>query len=209
MLATFLKGASSADGRVQFVSVAQTQNPGTSTTITISTPSDTQEGNLLVAFLGAATTTVSYTLPSGWVSLNNATGRLLAYKVATSSEPSSYTFTISASTNYFGGCIANIKNGAYDAHSSFGASANPSVASSITLSSNNSLVLASPISTAPDASGLSYTFPAGWNTVITESDERAPSYAVAEKYFDSGSTGNISISSTANSRACLIGIKPA
>lgn len=79
------------------------------TSITCNKPTGTQEGDFLVAFLNLRRTVTSITPPSGWTLLESAlTGSERAfgiyYKVATASEPSSYTF----SANTTGGMTLGI-----------------------------------------------------------------------------------------------------
>lgn len=70
------------------------------TTITIDRPQDCQAGDLLLAVLSTDTGTQTWTLPSGWnliFSYTNNTNLAMAWKIATNSEPTSYTFTYSVS----------------------------------------------------------------------------------------------------------------
>lgn len=195
-----------SQGKPEFVSFEQDRNSTSSTSLSINKPSNVVEGNLLIAFAGNLQTGSTYSLPSGWVSLSQVSGRLLAYKVATASEPSSYTFTINVASTSFSGAIINIKNGVYAVNSGWGASGNPAIAPSITLTKANSLVFACSLSTG--ASGLDFTFPATWVTDVTEKTASVPSYAIAEKTYDAVNTGDISIIATTTSRAVIIGVGP-
>lgn len=68
------------------------------TSITIERPQDCQAGDLLLAVLSTDTGTQTWTLPSGWnliFSYTNNTNLAMAWKIATGSEPTSYTFSYS------------------------------------------------------------------------------------------------------------------
>lgn len=90
----------------------QTGGPFSSVTdFTVTKPTGVASGDLLVAFMASPSATVTWTLPTGWVeAVSQASGgshrSLMAYKVAGSSEPSSYTFTASSGVNGMIACSA-------------------------------------------------------------------------------------------------------
>lgn len=73
----------------------------TSSTVTVNKPAGTQEGDLMVAFIMAASAGVTPSYPSGWAeAVLDTTGNnsgAVAYKVAGASEPSTYDFTVGGS----------------------------------------------------------------------------------------------------------------
>jgi len=88
----------------------------TATTVTISVPSGTINGDVMVANITVYGTTVTFTTPTGWTLVPNLTTSGTAsgtagtdvrmnsyYKVAGFSEPASYVFTISAARQIAGG----------------------------------------------------------------------------------------------------------
>ena len=73
---------------------SQTASTGTSGSITVTAPTGIQQNDLLIAHL-AINQTVN--TPTGWTSYYQANTLAVFYKLASSSEPTSYVFTFSAS----------------------------------------------------------------------------------------------------------------
>lgn len=94
------------------VQAVTSTNYANASKITIATPSPIAAGDILLAqitFSGGSGTRV--TAPSGWTLLDRkdngtAVSQAIYYKVATSSEPTSYTWTLSASGRFAGGITA-------------------------------------------------------------------------------------------------------
>lgn len=93
---------------ISFVGSQSVNNGSGATTLTISTPIGTVNGNVLVAqvVVGGATTVI--TPPAGWTLIRrdntgSAVGDALYYKVAGSAEPGSYTWTFNSSQKAAGG----------------------------------------------------------------------------------------------------------
>lgn len=89
-----------------FVGYAEATINGPTTTLSINKPTGTESGMILVAVLASgAAGGVTWTGDSGWTEIYDK-GSLpnlrVAYLVAGGSEPASYTFTISGSTNALG-----------------------------------------------------------------------------------------------------------
>ena len=90
-------------------SVKTTVNTTATTTVTIATPSGTAAGDVLVACVVPNATRVATTgVPAGWVQIaaviqGTSTRAYGYYKVAGSSEPTSYTWTLNASVQNAGG----------------------------------------------------------------------------------------------------------
>lgn len=94
-----------------------------SSTVKVNKPTGTQEGDLMVAFIMAASSGVTPTYPSGWTqAILDTTGNnsgAVAYKIAGASEPSTYNFTVGGS---FGRVVqivtirnaSNLTVGSYD-----------------------------------------------------------------------------------------------
>ena len=87
------------------------------TSLTISKPTGTVAGDTMVAFIAVRPYTATITAPSGWTLIrdqNQTTGTTSSqttyYKVATTSEPSSYTFTLGSSPTGGAGGIATFYN---------------------------------------------------------------------------------------------------
>jgi hypothetical protein len=167
-------------------------------------PSGTADGDLMVLFITTSTAPI-YTIPAGWTvaSLNSTTG-LVLYRTA-SSEPASYTVTTSTS-NIGTGYIATYRNATWDINGSFSASANPSVASSVTVSSNDSIVLDYVFT---KVGSITYTTPTGFSSVASESNANSPSSALFSRLFNPGATGTVSTTpSSGTAQSILVVIRP-
>lgn len=90
---------------IEFVSQSTAAPGGGGTTVVINAPATIAEGNVLVASIRAASagTQITTTAPDGWVEISQlATATLSSSmwrKVATGSEPGTYTFTYSAAAS--------------------------------------------------------------------------------------------------------------
>lgn len=92
-----------ARGAPFFQTQAATGSTGSVTSIIVAKPSGTVAGDLMVAILGSAVTIVASGIPAGWTIIQGAATRLVsAYKIATASEPASYTFTNNGNDGMFG-----------------------------------------------------------------------------------------------------------
>ncbi len=86
---------------------------GTSGSLSIAKPTGTTSGDILITAVSVRSSTATITAPSGWTTIqtvlntNNTSTRLsVYYKVATGSEPSSYTWTVSTNTGVVGSTMA-------------------------------------------------------------------------------------------------------
>lgn len=180
-------------------------NTGNGSNITVNAPTNISTGNLLIAFFNCSSgSTLSLTVPSGWTLVNTTVNRFFAYKVATSSEPSNYTFQTQPTTFTVATCaIMNFTNAAIDVFGTTSAAGSNPTAPSITLAQNNSLVLCA-VSANSNNNSVSVSG-------FTEIYERTSASAqdVSSKTFNSGATGTVATTaSSTGSRASLIGIKP-
>jgi len=141
---------SSGNPNPQVQGVTNSSPSGTVTSITLAAPANIASGDLLIAQIVTEVSAIP-SAPGGWTRINTAgdgTNVALSfyYKIATGSEPSSYTFSwTSGATNASGtllhivGALASLSaiNGSIAA---FGSSTTPT-ASSLTTSAANCLVL--------------------------------------------------------------------
>jgi len=87
--------------------VSGSNNHTTGTSVSVTAPASIVAGNLLVAFMWGFGTTNTFTLDSGWTSAfqhnasTNEGATCVATKVATGSEPASYTFGLTGSGSGF------------------------------------------------------------------------------------------------------------
>lgn len=197
--------------------------PNTGTTITCNKPTGTASGDLLILQLTEVETSgnplLTFTPPSGWTLIRTDGTSLLTrscqsaiyYLVAGSSEPSSYTATISGGTGAFGASIARItgttvgssipsaQNGqavaSYFASPSYSISITPPDASSLLLFfvafTQNSTVSSYNITTSNP------TWTQQWN--VTASPGANIGYAMASA---------VRVQTTATGNAGLTGVSP-
>lgn len=198
----------------EFIASAQTQNTTIGNTLVINKPSETIQGDLMIAFMssGGTATSRTWTTPSGWTELvdqNIPPNFLVAYKVAGASEGTNYTFTMSSTANDKAGTILTYRNAAYDVIGALSTNNSTLTLSSVTASSANSTLIAALF--RPSGS-ITITQSAGSTMTIkvTDNDVNSPSFRVFDESVSSGATGTRSFSmggSTATVGTMLI-IKP-
>lgn len=200
MLSHFLRAASG--GSAQFVSVSS--NTGT-TTVVINKPSGTQESNFLLAVMTTENNGTTWTGDTGWTEILDNGSTRIAYKVATSSEPSTYTFTSSSSGTVTRGCILCYRNAAYDTIGTADTTS-PFTPAGITMSKAGLLI---GVITRAGGSSQTLTLPASMTSRFNSSASSA-TIAVGDEAVLAGPTGSTrtftSTSGTATS-AVLLGIK--
>lgn len=197
----------------EFVASASTTNSVSQTTIVVDKPTGTVENDLMIAIMGAGTTGSSYswTGDTGWTEVcDQATGTNLriAYKVATASEPASYTFTLNTNVSSKGASILTYRYAAYDTIAgTFTTAANPLLLTTISPTQSQSILLAVG---ARAAASVTLGTPAGMTARVTDNDATAPSYIVCEQPTPKGPTGTRSIStgSTTNVAGIMLSITP-
>lgn len=180
---------------------AITQVTVSDSVLSLTKPSSTQTGDLMVAFGVIRVSTATWSMPSGWTEVldhqyagggNGNTTTFIAYKTATSSEPSSYSFTSSVSNNEMSGVIVTYQNAAFDTVGSVGEGnvSNVQTAPSINVAVNDSVLLAF---FAEDDGNRSWSNATSGLTKIV-SDETAnggPAWALYEDdLYPSGASGN-------------------
>ena len=137
---------------IAFRSSSTVENAVATTTMTIAKPSGTAEGDLLFAEITIGSATADVTPPTGWTFIHRAEQGFEAnlsldtyYKIASSSEPSSYEFILSVAKRNVGSISAYTGVSAsspLDVHAtSTGASSSAILAPSITTTVDNALVI--------------------------------------------------------------------
>lgn len=196
-----------------FVASASTQNPSSGTSLVINKPTGTVEGDLMVAVMAASDTADGWTGDTGWTEIADqgtvpSTPTLrVAYKVATASEGSSYTFTV-ATSRPLGGCIVTYRYAAYDTIAgAFVTAANPLVLTSISPSASQSCLIACG---ARGAISTTLGTPTSMTARVTDADATAPSYTVCDQTVAKGPTGTRSMSTGSTTRVAgiMLAIKP-
>lgn len=116
----FLVGLRNRTGNELRVIGSTTFSSAVATTdLTMTKPTGTEAGDLMLAVLSKDAGSSTYTQPTDWVELEDtgATNRsfMVSYKIAGASEPSDYTFINSATGNNKAGFIITFRNASYDA----------------------------------------------------------------------------------------------
>lgn len=175
--------------------------------LTINKPSGVVAGNLLVAVLIHGDTGV-WTQLSGWTEATESDTNptiSIQYRVAEASDGASYSFECSNSKELTGVILA-FRNAAFDVVGAFAESTSPVLAPSISVSFNNSVLLAVAGTTS---SSVGFTFPTAMTSRFNSTGISGVDGAVASEPVNAGATGTRSISSTAGSiTAALVAIKP-
>lgn len=197
----------------EFVASASTQNTSSGTTLVINKPTGTVEGDLMIAVMAASDAADGWTGDTSWTELADqgttpSTPTLrVAYKVATASEGSSYTFTV-ATSRVLSGCIVTYRYAAYDTIAgTFVTAANPLVLTSISPSASQSCLIACG---ARGAISITLGTPTSMTARVTDADATAPSYIVCDQTVAKGPTGTRSMSAGSTTRVAgiMLAIKP-
>ena len=157
-------------GTITRGAVSQAVNTATSTTLTIPKPANVAEGNLLVSCVALNGGTVTATgVPAGWTRLAAATSIANPkvygfYKVATASEPASYSWTTTSTTS--GGGIATYAGAAgldTAATTAAGAAASSGTVPAVTTTTANAMLVGC---MSVNSSSVTLTSPAGMAQVV-------------------------------------------
>ena len=105
--------ATGAEAAIAFRSAASVDQNGSAGSITINRPTGTQKGDVMVAVIAVVPSSASITAPGGWALINrqnnpsgNSNALAVYYKVASATEPASYTWVLSANNGNAGGIMA-------------------------------------------------------------------------------------------------------
>jgi hypothetical protein len=189
-LALVLSAGARADAAITYRS-SSSANASSSTSLTIPAPAGLVSGDVMVVSLVTDSGTVSLTA-SGWTLIRSTNKggfiEALYYKVAGSSEPSSYSFSSSASTNLAGGILdySGISTSTpVDVSVSANSSSGNANCNSVTTTVNNDVVICAPAFpadvTVTPPSGLTERYDVSGTSVTAEASD----YILAVK----GSTG--------------------
>ena len=186
----------------------------TSASFSIAKPSGVTAGDLMIAFLQSANSS-TWMPPGGkvgWTKIldqGSSPSMSVAYKIASSSEESSYSFTRSSSSLAASGFIVVYRGGVIDVIGAIGATADPIIAPSISVSAANSILLAMYASSS--ASKAASSPPTGMTFLVGDSDAQVPSSVIFSQVVQAGSTGTRSAAGmgAAPCAGVLLSIKPA
>lgn len=200
-----------------FVASATTQNTSSSITqLTIDKPSGTQEGDLMIAFM-ATTSIESWTGDTDWTEFIDEGGNRScrgAWKIATASEPSSYTFTTGTTTNTPAGAILTYRNAAYSNNSTIKTTnSNLLDITSIMVDTNYSIIIAFGSLSSPSKT-YTHSIPSNAADIATiwlNNDGTSPSQGIFTRLVGYGLTSQMKLSSNSgglSSSGFSILIKP-
>ncbi len=209
MLSTFLKAASSVQP-IEYIGSSTTQI-ASGGSIVVSKPSGTTEGDLMIMFGSVSGPNRTWTGDTGWTEVidqNERPSLRVAYKLASSSEPSTYTFSLNQTTS--SGASASIltyRNASYDTIGSITTGTNPLVLPSVTAASNFSFLIAFG---ARGSASITLGTPTGMTARVTENDATGPSYKICDESINAGASGTRSMStgSTTEVGGLMLVIKP-
>lgn len=204
-----------------FVASTTTQQSTGSTNLVISKPmggtadTNTTEGDLMVAFMGSSNSpSGTWTGDTDWTEVadqGNALNLRVAYKFAGASEPSSYTFTSTAGDSgaIKAGAILTYRKADFDAMGGFGTNASNSVAPSVNISADFSLLLGAVFNSG---NGVTISGPAGTTLRASNSDSISPTFSIFEEGPElAGASGTRTFvaGSSGTRTSALVSIKPA
>lgn len=188
-----------------------------SSTLTINKPTGVAAGDLLVSIVAfgaiSDSNNATWTGDTGWTEVYDQgvnPNIRVAWKVAGSSEPASYTFTTSVSSGYHGGVVLAFRGAAFDVCGSavVAASGGNVTASAITVSEANSILLGFWFTTANIAS---FSTPSGMTLLIDGSNSTNPDFDTFYQNVGAGSSGTKTSGPGAGTRnvgGILLSIKP-
>ena len=213
MLADKLRTASSVPRTPrtpEFVMNSNTINSDTSTQLVINKPPATSEGDLMIAVM-AADSDVTWSGDTGWTEVadqGSSPSVRIAYKIATISEGTSYTF-ISNSVKKLAGSILTYRYASYDKIGVFTTDSDPLILQSIDPSENHSILIA--VGAAKSADPQPLSIPTGMTGRVTVyASNYRPRYIICDQEVSSGPTGIRSIitNTTLNVAGIMLSIKP-
>lgn len=211
MRSHFLRAVTDNATEIQYIGVSSAvQTNGAS--VTCSVPSGAAAGDLLIAFANQIGSTTQYTTapPSGWTETVDTLGYFAGYLPAWDGTTSTYTFTKSNAAADPQVVILAFRNAAFDVQGTVSASAANPIAPAVTLTSNNSVVLACFINlqaTYPLSPARSFSTPTGYTEAIDTDNSLAVFYKTNMSAGSSGTVQSTATSGTLN-RGFLMGIKP-
>jgi hypothetical protein len=173
--------------------IASSSGEGTSGVLTLTTPTGTQEGDLLVAFGYSASNGTLWSVDGGGWTITNATNstapRLTAFYF-THVSAASYVFRQNNTGADTGVTLMSFRGGSVDVFSTLASAADPIVVPSVTATTNGSiqLVTAGGNTNEPNAT------PSGFTQIYLNTGGNQPDWGVYYKQnISAGATGTVSV----------------
>lgn len=208
MLAHFLRtiGASSVAGPTFINSSIATNSTGS--TLSISIPTNTQSGDLLITLGIQGNATGTWSALTGWTEQLDTSGRLISSRIW-DGVSSSYTYTASSSIAKTLVMLC-FRNASFGVTSTVSSAVTDPVAPSITTTVNNSLIIAS---ATLAASGNTYTVPSGFTSIRSSATNNSILVTSKNTLVSSGSQPTVTFlrasGSGTTSRALQFSVSPA
>jgi hypothetical protein len=209
-LAILTMGRMRAARALQYINAFSQQNTGTSVSLVIGV-TGIEVNDLLIGVMGAESN-VTWSGDTGWTEVfetGDDGAPRIAHLTSAASGSTSYTFTAGPS-RVIGGTILQFRNAQIDVVGAGGeatSSTNPAIAPAITPTAGAKVYAY----VVGSSASRTFTAPAGWTLVTSNSDSDAPSWAVfvRDAASDGSSTGTVSISSSSgtNKTAVLFSVK--
>lgn len=190
-----------------YVNQQFTQQTSAASSIAVGMPTSIVAGNLLVMYVCSSNNPDTVTAPAGWTQVLQNRGTILAWRVATGTESSTYTATSNTSTGTFSAFVYQYSNAAFDVVGTYTGSASSTfTCSSINVTYNNSIVFAV---CKDGAAGSTFSTPTGFTSLSVDSDAVAPSVSVFYDPVSAGATGDASVTvSSGTAVGFLFSISP-
>lgn len=206
-------GTSAAIGPPRFENFAFTQGASAASTLVATAPSSIAQGDFLlwVGTTTAASTNITFTFPSGWTEIEDQGAPPnfhVAYKIATSSEPATYTLSASSSASVLAGAILRFTGAAYDTIGAIAVSTTTSItANGSTVAENKSLRL---LLAVINGTNRTFSTPSDTTALINTGTTDNLSIAVFSSVENSGTTNNLTttFSPARNAAAAQMALSP-
>lgn len=195
-----------------YIDFSATNLTTSGTNVTVSKPAGTATGDLMIAYVCTqGSKTGTWTNTTGWtevVDKGSGPYTMVAYKVATSSEPASYTFTSSGSGTNQQAAIVVFRNAAFDAAGSLVSTPDLSNTASVSVSQDYSIVVG--VGVAANQA-VTISPPSNMTRRYIENDASGVSSAVAEGYVSAGTISKtFTVDASPNTfDLVLLSLKPA
>lgn len=188
----FLTPTSYVAPTISFIASANKQNTSASDTLAINKPTGTVDGDLMLAFMSAAShsTAITWAGDTGWTEIADQglpPDLRIAYKVA-ASEGSSYTFTASGSTLTLAGSILTYRGASYESIGPIESnSPDPLTATGLSTAQNYAKLVGF---CTQNIASIALTAQLGMTVRVQNNDATSPSYVIADQTVGYGPTGD-------------------
>lgn len=202
-----LIGSTSAGPRL--IGFSTGVQPTTNLPVSVSVPSGTRVGDLLVVYAQSLVGSNGWNNEAGWTEMQDLLGRLITTRIWDGGS-STYSFN-SPNNSPRMAAMLSFRSSSFGRFA-LSASADNPVAPSIDVPANNSILLA--VATNISVSGISYSAPSGWTRIVHLTSPRSLSVFIKDTPQLPGPSGTTTLTRTSGgpssvTRAQHISISPA